>query len=183
MQLWQALSLLIHVLSTSGSPNLSSPDSPSSHESLSLLLSNLKSPANSSSSSPLSLDADLPDPYQFRVPDTATSLILSHYGRSVDRIPFLALTATTQYKLVQEAVAAQGDGPVPRQHMHWNRRDLYLHVQRPLRQRDLTWLMVADTVEGLRLFFERAHAWFELRITILDDTAGVVGSGSLEYSR
>lgn len=183
MQLWQAFSLLIHVLSTSSSPDLLSPDRPASHESLSLPLANITSPAHTSSSSPLSLDVPPPDPYQFRVPDTTTSLILSHYGLSVDRTPFLALTATTQYKLVQEAVAAQGDGPVPQQHMDWNRRDLYIHVQRPLRQRDLTWLMVADTVEGLRLFFERVHAWFELRITILDDTAGMVGSGSLEYSR
>ena len=58
---------------------------------------------------------------------------------------------------------------------------MHIRVQRPLGEESLTWLMLADTVEGLRLFFEEVHAWFEMRVTILDDTAGVVGSGVVRY--
>lgn len=48
-------------------------------------------------------------------------------------------------------------------------------------ENNLTWLMLADMVEGIRLFFESRQAWFEMRLLVLDDTAGVVGAGGLEY--
>lgn len=41
--------------------------------------------------------------------------------------------------------------------------------------------MVANSLEGLRIFFDRVQGWFETSITILDDVIGVVGQGSLIY--
>ena len=41
--------------------------------------------------------------------------------------------------------------------------------------------MLADTLEGLRLFFDR-FGWFETFFTVLDDEAGVVGEGMV-YNR
>ena len=56
-----------------------------------------------------------------------------------------------------------------------------MRISRPLAQTDLTWLMLADTVEGLRVFFDRLSGWFETQVTILDDTAGPVGRGSVKF--
>ncbi len=41
--------------------------------------------------------------------------------------------------------------------------------------------MLADALEGLRLFFDGLQGWFETKFTILDDTAGVVGRGSVDF--
>ena len=41
--------------------------------------------------------------------------------------------------------------------------------------------MLADTLEGLRIFFDGLHRWFEPSITILDDVAGIVGDGSISF--
>ena len=56
-----------------------------------------------------------------------------------------------------------------------------MRISRPLAQTDLTWLMLADTLEGLREFFDGLSGWFETEVTILDDTAGPVGSGSVKF--
>ena len=42
---------------------------------------------------------------------------------------------------------------------------------------DLTWLMLADTLEGLREPFHGLSG----KITVLDDTLGPVGSGSVTF--
>lgn len=56
-----------------------------------------------------------------------------------------------------------------------------MRISRPLAQTDLTWLMLADSLEGLRAFFDGLSGWFETEITILDDTAGPVGSGCVTF--
>jgi len=43
------------------------------------------------------------------------------------------------------------------------------------------WLMLANSLEGLKDFFEE-YGWFECQITVLDDTLGPVATGSVEYS-
>lgn len=53
--------------------------------------------------------------------------------------------------------------------------------RRSVGREDLTWLMVADTLEGLRVFFDGLQGWFELSVTILDDVAGPVGEGSVSF--
>ena len=77
---------------------------------------------------------------------------------------------------------AHGDGPVSQPNFEWSENNLYIRVDRPLALHDLTWLMLADTLEeGARGFFEGLRGWFETEITILDDTGGPVGGGSVTF--
>lgn len=135
---------------------------------------NVSGPATSLSDYPV-------DPYQMRVPDTTTSLIFSKYGPPIHFQTFLELIGKAQYQLVQGVIAARGDGPVPQTKFEWSEKKLYISISRPLAQEDLTWLMLADTLEGLRLFFDGLQGWFELSVTILDDIAGPVGEGSVSF--
>lgn len=114
-----------------------------------------------------------------RVPDTTTSLIFSKYGPSIYRVTFLDLTAIAQYQVTKAVIAARGDGPVSRPNFVWSEKDLRMGISRSFAKRDLTWLMLTDTLEGVRLFFGGMQAWFETSITILDDTAGPVGDGRI----
>lgn len=116
-----------------------------------------------------------------RVPGTTTSLIFSKYGPPISDTTLLTLIANAQYQIVQEVVAAHGDGPVTQPNFEWEVRKLYVRISRPLAQTDLTWLMLADSLEGLRAFFDGLSGWFETEITILDDTAGPVGSGCVTF--
>ena len=114
-----------------------------------------------------------------RVHDTTTSLIFSKYGPPIHFQSFLELIAKTQYQLVGAIATARGDGPVPQSHFEWSEKDLYIKISRPLAKNDLTWLMLADTLEGLMLFFD-VYGWFATSITILDDTAGPVGDSDVK---
>lgn len=76
---------------------------------------------------------------------------------------------------------ARGDGPVSRPNFEWSEKKLFIRISRPLAQDDMTWLMLADTLEGTRGFFAGLRGWFETEITILDDAAGPVGSGSVTF--
>ena len=116
-----------------------------------------------------------------RVPDTTTSLIFSKYGPPIHFQTFLEIIGKAQYQLIHGVVAARGDGPVPQTKFEWSDKMLYIRIGRSVAQEDLTWLMVADTLEGLRLFFDGLQGWFELSITILDDIAGPVGEGSVSF--
>lgn len=116
-----------------------------------------------------------------RVPGTTTSLIFSKYGPPIHFETFLNLVAKAEYQTIQAVAAARGDGPVTQPKFEWAEDRLYIRISRPLAQEDLTWLMLADTLEGLRYFFGGSRGWFETEITILDDTAGPVGRGSVTY--
>ena len=117
-----------------------------------------------------------------RVRGTTTSLIFSKYGPPIYLQTFLELVAKAQYAIIGEVVSAHGDGPVPRSTVEWSEKSLYLDISRPLARDDLTWLMLADMLEGLRVFFG-VQGWFETSITILDDTAGPVGDGRIFFRR
>lgn len=115
-----------------------------------------------------------------RVAGTTTSLIFSKYGPPIHYATFLELICRAQYQIVQGIAAARGDGPVPQPNFEASRGTLFVKIGRPLAKSDLTWLMLADTIEGLRAFFD-GRGWFETRITVLDDTAGPVGWGNVGY--
>lgn len=139
-------------------------------------------PANISAPGPAKGPNEYPiDPYQMRVHDTTTSLIFSKYGPSIHFQTFLELIAKAQYQIIGAVTAAHGDGPVSQPNFEWSEKRLYLRISRPLAQQDLTWLMLADTLEGLREFFDGLQGWFETSITILDDTAGPVGEGAITF--
>lgn len=116
-----------------------------------------------------------------RVPGTTTSLIFSKYGPPIYHETFLTLIAKAQYSIVRTVAAAHGDRHVSQPNFEWSEKKLYLRISRPLAREDLTWLILADTLEGIRGFFDDLRGWFETEITILDDTAGPVGSGSLTF--
>ena len=115
-----------------------------------------------------------------RVHDTTTSIIFSNYGTPTHAQTFLELIANAQYQVIQEVVAAHGDGPVLQPEWEWYENSLYLRI---IAREYMTWLMLADTVEGLRNFFDGLQGWFETRFTILDDTAGPVGEGIVTFGR
>ena len=115
-----------------------------------------------------------------RVHDTTTSIIFNDYGTPIRAQTLLELIANAQYQVVQEAIAAHGDGPVLQPHWEWFEKGLYLRI---IAREYLTWLMLADTLEGLRKFFDGLQGWFETRFTILDDTAGPVGEGIVTFGR
>ncbi|KAL9026192.1 MAG: hypothetical protein Q9196_005104 [Gyalolechia fulgens] len=129
-----------------------------------------------------SLDEYPVDPYQIKVPRTTTSLIFSKYGPPIHFQTFLDLVARAQYQIIRAIIAAHGDQRVPGPLLVWSEKKLCIHIGRPLARLDLTWQMVADTLEGLRIFFDRLQGWFETAITILDDSVGVVGDGGITYS-
>lgn len=114
-----------------------------------------------------------------RVPDTTTSLIFRKYGPPIHCQTLLDLVARAQYQIVQSTIAAHGDGPILQPTLKWSETSLRLRISRPLSHHSLTWLMLADTLEGVRLFFDDLQGWFETEITILDDIAGPVGRGSV----
>lgn len=116
-----------------------------------------------------------------RVPDTTTSLIFSKYGLPVHYSTVLDLVAKAQYEIIRDIIAVRGDGPVAPARFEWVDKSLHIVLSRPLAREDLTWMMLADTVEGLRVFFDGLQGCFETSITILDDTAGPVGNGWLFY--
>lgn len=114
-----------------------------------------------------------------RVPGTTTSLIFGKYGPPVHFQTILELIARAQYRIVVAVAAARGDGPIQLPSIAFSEKSLRLSVTRPPNDYNLTWLMLANTLDGVRLFFHRLQAWFETEITILDDTEGPVGQGSL----
>ena len=44
----------------------------------------------------------------------------------------------------------------------------------------MTWLMLAQTLEGIVQFMED-YGWIAVKFTVLDDEAGPVGTGTLLY--
>ena len=89
------------------------------------------------------------------------------------------MIAQGQYRTVRAAVAAQGDGPILQPTLLFSENSLRLRITRTSKEYNFTWLMLADTLDGVRLFFDRLQGWFETEITILDETVGPVGRGSL----
>ena len=114
-----------------------------------------------------------------RVPGTTTSLIFGKYGPPVHSQTILELIARAQYRTVQAVAAARGDGPIQLPSLFFSEKSLHLKIGRTPNDYSLTWLMLANTLEGVRLFFHRLQGWFETEFTILDDTAGPVAQGSL----
>ena len=119
------------------------------------------------------------DPFQLRVPGTTTSLIFSKYGPRIHFQTALELIAQAQYRTIHAVVAARGDGPILQSTLLLSEKSLRLGISRTPKDYSFTWLMLADTLDGLRIFFDRLQGCFETEILILDDTVGPVGRGSL----
>ena len=65
-----------------------------------------------------------------------------------------------QYHVVKVIAAGYGDKSVQESSFEWSEDGLYTRISRPLAREDLTWLMLTDTLEGLRVFFGGSHGWF-----------------------
>ncbi len=120
------------------------------------------------------------DPFQMRVSGSTTSLIFSKYGQPIDSSGFYRIITWAQYVIIQGVIKSRGDGPVPAPIYEWSHGRLNVKIVRPLASQDLTWLMLANSLEGLKDFFDE-YGWFVCQITVLDDTLGPVATGSVEY--
>lgn len=52
----------------------------------------------------------------------------------------------------------------------------------PSRGRRMKWLMLAETFKGILQFMEEI-GWIAVKFVVLDDEAGIVGTGTLVYNR
>ncbi len=76
-------------------------------------------------------------------------------------------------------VEARGDGPIAQPTFEWRHGRTYVRVeQRDLAGGGLSWVVLAEALHGVREFGE-TFGVFGVRFTVLDDTVGVVGSGSV----
>lgn len=115
-----------------------------------------------------------------RVAGTPTSLIFSKYGSGLYFGTCLDLISKAQYQIVRGIALSRGDAPVPQPDFIWTQERLEVTISRPFAQLDLTWLMLADALEGLRVFLIR-YGWFETEVDVLDDRKGPVAHGRVEY--
>ncbi len=89
----------------------------------------------------------------------------------------LAVGYRAQYEIVKSVVANGGDGPIAQPNFEWKNNWTFLRMGHLLEDK-LTWLMLAQAVHGA-MDWGYSIAMITTQITILDDDAGVVGSGSL----
>ena len=82
--------------------------------------------------------------------------------------------------MVKFVVATRGDGSVSRRSSKRVEDRLTIINHGLSAHQDLTWLMLADSLNGIRVFFRRLQRWLETEITILDDIARIVGNGTIK---
>lgn len=76
-------------------------------------------------------------------------------------------------------VEARGDGPIAQPTFEWRHgRTCVRAEQHELGVGGLSWLVLAEALHGVREFGE-TFGVFGCQFTVLDDTVGVVGSGSV----
>ena len=119
----------------------------------------------------------VPDPFQQRIHGTSTSLILGKYGARVSALDLVGIVAKAQYQIVNAVVRARGDGPVEQPTFEWRHGRLYVRVEQQHRL-ELSWLVMAEALSGV-LEFGYTFGFFGCEFTVLEDTVGVVGSGSV----
>ncbi|KAF6236260.1 hypothetical protein HO173_005891 [Letharia columbiana] len=115
------------------------------------------------------------DPTQLRVHGTTTSLVFGKYTAPVSPFDLVGIVEKAQFEIVQSVVKARGDAPIAQPTFEWRHGRLYVRVEHELA---LTWLVMAEALHGLRDFGDEYGFW-GLSFTVLDDTAGIVGSGSV----
>ena len=116
-----------------------------------------------------------PDPYQLRVPDTSTSLVLGKYTGPITDSTLLAILAKAEYEVVKSVVQARGDGPIAQPTFEWRHGRTYVRMQHEL---VLSWLTMAEALYGI-VQFGYDYGYLGCEFSVLDDTAGVVASGSV----
>ncbi|KAM0804552.1 hypothetical protein BDR22DRAFT_818180 [Usnea florida] len=116
-----------------------------------------------------------PDPYQLRVTGTSTSLILGKYTGPVSDSTLLAILTKAEFEVVKSVVQARGDGPIAQPTFEWRHGRLYVRMEHQL---ELSWLTMAEALYGI-VQFGYDYGYLGCQFTVLDDTAGVVASGSV----
>lgn len=87
----------------------------------------------------------------------------------------MSIVEKAQYEVVSSVVRARGDGPIAQPTFEWRHGRVYVRVEHGL---ELTWLVMAEALHGV-VEFGYSYGFFGCVFTVLDDTAGVVGSGSV----
>ena len=84
-----------------------------------------------------------------------------------------------QGTIIEAIVAAKGDGPMPRLRPLW----WYGTAQMKIHPGDkMTWVMLSHAFTGIVSFVEKYVA-VSMQIAVLDDTLGIVGTGSISYRK
>lgn len=116
---------------------------------------------------------------EIRVYDTTTSVILHRFGRTLDQTEVLHILLQGQSAVIDGLVASNGNAPIERLAFSFWSGDTYMKIQ-PARGGRMKWLMLGQMFEGISQFMEE-FGWMAVRLTVLDDRVGVVGTGLLIY--
>ena len=84
--------------------------------------------------------------------------------------------------VVDGLVASSGNAPVERLAFIFWSGDLISNIMPSRRGAGMTWLSLAQTYKGIVQFMEEFE-WMAVKLTVLDDKEGPVGTGSLTYHR
>lgn len=111
-----------------------------------------------------------------------TSLILSDYGRALQRSEVLDVLFQGQSAVIEGLVASKGNAPIERlAFTFWSGETMNLQVQPGSRGR-MKWLMLAQAFQGIVQFMEE-YGWMAVKFLVLDDETGPVGVGKLVHYR
>ncbi|KAL6714792.1 hypothetical protein ACLMJK_007052 [Lecanora helva] len=123
-----------------------------------------------------------PDPFRIKVDGTDTTLTFHNWKSRltlVGETDFLDMTYIALDSTFNAVVAARGDGPIGQISLEWasTSGDAFLAVNNEYRQ--MTWLMLAATIQGIRTFGKTVGYYAIPYIIIYDDLQGPVGSARL----
>lgn len=125
------------------------------------------------------------DPYQARVPGTATQVIFSGFTNphtKIDAADFFYVGYKAQSDIVRNVIRNRGDGPIAQPNLRWDRYKTALTINHKL-DNELTWSTLSQAVEGVINFGWDVGFLTVKQITILDDVLGIVGTGGLTYGQ
>jgi len=81
-----------------------------------------------------------------------------------------------RYEIVQGAIKARGDAPIAQPNFEWHLGRLHVRLNNP--NLELTWMVMSEAIQGLRMWGWDV-GFITTEFTILDDTVGPVGSGTI----
>lgn len=111
---------------------------------------------------------------------TKTSIIFSKYGQKLLPKTVLDLCFEAQNQIVDALVANHGDGPMPwRLSPSWWSANTQVKISAG---KVMSWSMLAHAFKGIVQFMD-TYGYMALKFDVLDDDSGIVGRGSIIYTR
>lgn len=112
-----------------------------------------------------------------RINDTTTQLMFSRFSNPqipITPYDYVNVALDAALSIVPRIVQAHGDGQVPDEVPDWVLGNAHITINN--RDKELTWLMVYDTIQGIVEFGMKFGYMAIDSIVILDDTKGPVGT-------